>query len=297
MRRRITVVGDVMIDVDNIVADSNDREDRPRLVMKESNRRLGAAGAVAQMVAALGFDVTLVTVAALDDVLWIRRQLQGFAYIVGHDSVTTRRERFYWPNWKIAGPRLDFNSQVEISEADHLVLSGKVLASWAEAIIVCDHAQGVVGSRLMESLKTSIPVFVDPHSSSDFVNFAGIECLVMNREEALAATYAEPAPKNIISKMDADGLFWYRDGWLMAEEKPGEFDSHRLHFPSMAGEIVDTLGAGDQFVAALTCARVIGNDWETAIMKANAAAGIQCERRGIKPVTWREIDARLEPKP
>lgn len=302
MRKRITVVGDIMIDVDHIVSESDEREDRPRLIVQESRRRLGTAGAVAQMVAALGVDVKLIGIAQTDDVIWIQRNLKGgFAAIIGQKEITARRERFYWPNWKIAGPRLDFGGPLELLSQDRKMIAGQVLATAADAVIVCDHAQGVVCGELMESLKAKgVPVFVDPHPKSDFELFSGVECLVLNREEALAATAAEPEPKNLINKMDEDGIFWYREGWLGAPkrtfENRNEFDEYRLHFPTVARDVVDTLGAGDQFIAALTSSRVLGDNWETAIMKANVAAGLQCERRGIMPVGWTEIDARLNPK-
>lgn len=297
MRKRITVIGDLMIDIDHIVSDRDQREGRERLVVSETRQRLGAAGAVAAMVSKLGIDVMLVSSANVNDVAWIRRDSPGFSFIIGQQEPTTRRERFHTADWQIAGPRVDINGNAKLSEADQKTLAGKALGSAPDAIIVCDHGRGVVGAELMRLLRSSgTPVYVDPHSTSDFANFSGVECLSMNREESLAATAAEPAPKHVIIKMDADGLFWYRDGWLMAEEKPGEFESHRLYFPSMAGEIVDTLGAGDSFIATLAVGRLIGHEWEKAILFASAAAGLQCGRRGIQPIIWKEIRDALEPQ-
>jgi bifunctional ADP-heptose synthase (sugar kinase/adenylyltransferase) len=247
------------------------------------------------MCAALGVDVSLITVAAFEDLAWIKRELRGFCRMACHDGITTRRERFYHADGSIAGPRLDFNSDAaEISDLDQMTLASFALATAPNAVIVCDHARGAVGPALMERLKASgIPVFVDPHPSSDFKSFAGVECLAMNREEAFAATDAEPEPKNLITKFDADGLCWFREGWLFAQKQANDFDSHRLHFPSMAREVVDPIGAGDQFIAALATSRVLGMEWETSIMRANAAAGLQCGQRGMRPVSAAEIDNRL----
>jgi bifunctional ADP-heptose synthase (sugar kinase/adenylyltransferase) len=295
MRKRITVIGDLMIDVDHSVIGTTHREGRTCIHVRESRRRLGTAGAVAQMVAALNVDVMLVATAFIDDMQWVRRQVPGNSFILGTSGITTRRERFYDDeNWEVSGPRLDFDSETQLDRDDHARLASRACGSAADAFIVCDHARGVVTDALMDQLRAARkPVFVDPHPHSEWAAFRSVEALVMNRQEALAATQAEPAPKHIISKMDQDGLWWYQNGWQLAETVPGEFDSHRLHFPSMAREIVDTIGAGDQFIAALACARVNGDDMATAIVKANAAAGLQCERRGITPVRWTEINERL----
>lgn len=299
MRKRIAVVGDLMIDIDSIVSRATDREARQCLEVGETRRRLGTAGAVGTMVSTLGIDVTLIAAANVDDIQTIRRMFPGFCHLLGHQQPTTTRERFYREDWTVAGPRVDRNSRAVITAADQEQFAGRIIASACDAVIVCDHGQGVVGARLMELLAPAgIPVFADPYRTSDFAIFSGVECLALNRdeEEILAGTDAEPVPKNIIQKYDEDGLWWYRDGWLFAPKAgPGQFDPYRLYFPSMAREIVDTIGAGDQFIAALAAARVLGDNWETAIMKANAAAGIQCERPGIRPVTWSDIGERLKP--
>jgi len=294
MRKRITVVGDLMIDVDHIVKAVDERESRPRIIVQETRKRLGTAGAVAQMVAALGVDVTLVAVANEADAVTVKRKIQGIAFVVASPGITSRRERFYDPHWNVAGPRLDFDSAAEISGQDRRMMAGKILATVADAIIVCDHSQGVVGPELMEAIKTKdCPVFVDPHTRSDFSIFAGVEALVMNREEAEHAGEMDPHPTNIIEKLDADGLFWYLPGWQMEVVERGANPNLRQYLPSFARNVVDTLGAGDQFIAALTASRVHGDDMAKAIVKASAAAGIQCERRGVLPVTWPEIDARV----
>lgn len=293
MRKRITVVGDLMIDVDHIVKEIDEREDRPRIIVQETRKRLGTAGAVAQMVAALGCDVTLIAVANEADLIAIKRKIQGIAFVVASPGITSRRERFYYPNWKVAGPRIDFDSAAEISGQDRRRMAGKILATVADAIIVCDHSQGVVGPELMDTIKTKgVPIFVDPHRRSDFGIFAGVEAVVMNRDEAERAGDMDPHPKNIVEKLDADGLFWYAEGWQMEPVGRGEVPGRRQYLPSFARNVVDTLGAGDQFIATLTAARVQGDDMARAIVRATAAAGIQCERRGVVPVTWGEIDAR-----
>jgi sugar/nucleoside kinase (ribokinase family) len=65
------------------------------------------------------------------------------------------------------------------------------------------------------------------------------------------------------------------------------------HLDSQCQNLVDPLGAGDQFIAALAYQRCLGNPWVKAIEWANVAAGLQCEHRGCKPLTVDEIEVRL----
>src|SRR5690606_3108523 len=138
-------------------------------------KRLGAAGAVAQMVAALGCDVNLVGVVGPDDVVPVRRRVPGTAFLISGQGETTRRERFYDSDWNVMGPRVDVDSHIEITPSDRQILAGQIVATVADAVIVCDHAQGVVGPELMTQIRRKgVPIFVDPHTRSDFKIFAGV---------------------------------------------------------------------------------------------------------------------------
>jgi 2-dehydro-3-deoxygluconokinase len=87
----------------------------------------------------------------------------------------------------------------------------------------------------------------------------------------------------VITKRGADGLHW-REG-----EREGTLFS-------TCRNLVDPLGAGDQFIAGLTYQRCLGRDWPQAIGWANTAAGLQCEHAGCQPVSVAEVEQRLETK-
>jgi bifunctional ADP-heptose synthase (sugar kinase/adenylyltransferase) len=284
-----------MVDVDNFVESMEEREGRDCLKIVKTTRRLGAAGNVASMVAALGgFDAPLYGSASTRQIVDIKRIAPGFCHVLGHEGQTTVRERFQTLDGKSIGPRLDRGSRLNLGVEDQHRLAVQA-ASGASAVIVCDHHHGVVGPELMKTLKEiGVPVFVDPHPESDFRIFGGVECLCANRNEALGVADVDPDPANLCQKMDKDGVWWYRKGWREAPIPPKDFfDPYRLHFPTICLEPVDTLGAGDQFIATLTVWRLEEQSWESSIMAANIAAGIQCERRGIVPVTREDIKARL----
>ena len=297
-RKRVSVIGDLVFDMDHVLSSAGEcHEGGRKLVVGKSSMRLGAAGGVASMVSALGCDVLLVGIAHHGDVLTVKRMSGGMAFVLGTEQRTLSRERF-WLNGERFGDRVDQGGRVALDPRDCCSLAARALAFAPDAVVVCDHAAGVITRDTMETLKQSgVPLFCDPHVDSDWSAFSGVECLCMNRSEAMAAVdAADPVePKETIQKCDEAGLWWYRSGWWLAKKAEAmESDSHRLWFPSMARQVRDTLGAGDQFIATLACSRVNGMDWESSIFHANVAAGLQCERLGVVPVTLPEICDRME---
>lgn len=287
---RVSIVGDLMVDVDNFVSGTSEREGRPTFQVSRTVQRLGAAGAVANMVAALGFDAALYASANVRQVPTIKRLAPGFCHILGHDRQTVIRERFQAAEGVPVGPRIDRGGRVALSVEDQRQLASQAI-SGASAVIICDHAQGVVGSELMKFIKgAGIPVFVDPHPESNFADFGGVECVCANRNEAVGMADVNPDPLYTVQKLDSEGLWVYKRGWR--EAAAGD-ESFRQYFEPTCPVALDPLGAGDQFIAALVVARLRGEAWEVAIQTANVAAGLQCERRGIVPVTWEQIKTKV----
>lgn len=149
-----------------------------------------------------------------------------------------------------------------------------------DIILVCDHAKGVVTGEVMRVLKSlGKPIYVDPCVKSDWSLFDGVECISANREEwhghAITSRIA-------IQRRDKEGVKWINE----------ELESR--HLDSTCKNVVDTVGAGDQFIAMLAVMRARGNSWEESIEWANIAAGVQCERQGIVPVTFEDMTCEIE---
>ena len=153
------------------------------------------------------------------------------------------------------------------------------LAQWAadlarfspDLILICDHGKGVVNRDTMDmAYAMGVPVYVDPCVRSDWSLFSQANCISANRNEWAKATinFAGMA----IKRRDRDGVAW---------------SCGKL--PATCNEPVDTVGAGDQFLAVLACLRAQGESWTSAIEVANYTAGLQCERQGIVPVTAEEL--------
>ena len=73
-----------------------------------------------------------------------------------------------------------------------------------------------------------------------------------------------------------------------AAVEPGGKVTRVAGFPT---KVVDTVGAGDTFMAGFLDARVkLGQSLEDSLRRGAAAASIVCSRRGAQPPTSAEVD-------
>lgn len=71
-------------------------------------------------------------------------------------------------------------------------------------------------------------------------------------------------------------------------------DGRRIKVPGRRVDVVDTVGAGDTFMAGFLSAYAEDpNDVESALKRGVAAAAIVCTRKGAQPPTAAEVDALL----
>ena len=194
----------------------------------------------------------------------------------GHISIKTRYflDSQAW--------RVDDDSEDDLHPLRAKEWRRELKAKRPDIILVCDHGKGVVNRHLMDAIKhLGIPIYVDPCLKSDWSLFEGVACVSANQAEWASCgehwyDKISDSSEMLIRRADVNGVF-YRDG------------DQLLHIPSICRSPVDTVGAGDQFIAVLACLRADGASWEESIIQANTAAGIQCERKGIVPVTMEEL--------
>jgi bifunctional ADP-heptose synthase (sugar kinase/adenylyltransferase) len=173
----------------------------------------------------------------------------------------------------MTGPRVDRDCRVQPTSRDIDRLLQSIREFAPHALIVADHGKGFVTQALMTAFcRLQVPIYVDPVPSTPMID--GTICIGGEHEQPRAAHL----PRGEVIKLGPRGLRWSIDG------QPGTA-------PSRCRQLVDPLGAGDQFIAALAFQRCFGSDWSEAIEWANLAAGLQCERAGCVPLSLDEIEA------
>lgn len=272
---RIAVCGDIMTDVDLHCTAERLCQEGPWPVFKfeREEKRLGGAGNVAEMLVSFESVVKLLGIVGHREASF---DVPSETPILQWGSRFTTKMR-YFVDGKLTGPRCDFDLKTKTTLDGVQFFRDQIESFKPDAIIIADHGKGVVTPELMAMVASlDVPVFVDPIQSTP--SFGG------GYPAAIAAGDHE-MPKwargeVVITKRGPGGLHWC-DGPREAE------------LPSACRNVVDPLGAGDQFIAALTYQRCLGMDWPEAIHLANVAAGMQCERRGCVPVTVAEVESRI----
>lgn len=314
-RPRILVTGDVMLDryvwgdVDRISPEGP----IPVLKVVKREERLGGAGSVVAILAALETDVSLASLTADDPEGGRIRELLGGhganvdSTLVASGWRTTIKERLLGS----AGsrhPQQMMRVDTENARPIGTELTEKLLRSIEsrldeiDVVLVSDYDKGVCSTAFIAGLvklarQAGVPVLADPAKNVDFRRYAGCTCLTPNRIEAGLALGVgietsekalEAARRLLCFEIESAVLTLDRDGIAWADTS----GRSRL-FPVQPRQVYDVTGAGDMVLAALGFSLAAGADWPTMIDLANLAAGMEVERLGVSPLTRAELLAAL----
>ena len=310
---RVLVVGDIVLDryLTGVVERISPEAPIQVLRVEREDARLGCGGSVAQMVAVLGAQTTLVGVVGDDKAAGVVQDLAARSGI--HlDAVTEPGRRTGVKTRHLARShstdqqvlRVDEETTAPVTAATERALAETLephLAS-ADAIIVSDYGKGALTAELLLRIVAvaggrRVPVIADPNGD-DFSRYRGMSCVTPNRPETRGATgiavkdlaTAEAAAAKLVTELelsfalitlDKEGMYLKESG------APG------VHLTTTPREVFDVTGAGDMVVAVLGIALAAGASPLEAALLANVAAGLEVEHVGVVPITREEIAARL----
>jgi len=302
-RARVLVVGDAMLDrywfgdVERISPEAP----VPIVKIGREEERPGGAANVARNAAALGAQVTLLSVVGGDEPGRRLEQLLRRERV----RVQLHRDRTIRTTVKlrvIGGRnqqllRVDFEKQ-----PGHEVLASKLrdfqrMLGEVDAVILSDYGKGGlahIARMITLARRAGIPVLVDP-KGEDYSRYRGATLITPNRAEfrRVAGDWkgerelAERAQK-LRRKLAAGALLVTRgeEGMTLFEE------SGRVHVATQAREVSDVSGAGDTVIATLGVALAGGARLRQAVRIANRAAGIVVGKFGTAVVTPKELFGR-----
>ena len=305
----ILVVGDAMLDTFIVgrVTRISPEAPVPVVTFDHEMHRMGGSANVANNVAALGAQATLVAVTGQDDTaerLARACREEGIAPSLVSDPArpTTTKVRIVTErNQQVA--RIDYEVDVEIRGDIEQRVIGEIQkhAPRASAIVISDYLKGCVTRGVVEAVvavaaEHRIPVLVDPKIPHvDY--YGGTTIVTPNHHEAEIA-----ANMRVRSEEEARGaarLFRDRAGcagvlmtrgdqgmWLLAEGIEG-------HLTAAARDVADVTGAGDTVIATLALALAAGGTIVEAARLANEAAGIAVGKFGPATVTTTELLAAV----
>lgn len=317
-KRRIAVVGDVMLDhflfgrVDRISPEAP----VPVVRVDRDEYRLGGAANVAHNIRALGGDVALVGLVGDDEAArFLRREMttsgvSDRSLVVDRERPTTRKVRVVSArNQQVA--RLDYEQDVTPSPATESALSAEVAtaARDAQVIVMSDYRKGVVTPALIEktghaAAAAGVPLLIDPkvpvaerYRGATLVTPNHHEAELMTGRTIRTADDAQGAARRLHELSGASVLItWGEHGmWLLdAAARPGPLEER---LPTAAREVSDVTGAGDTVIAVLALACAAGASLSDAARLANLAAGLVVARFGPAVLSLDELAAAIADTP
>lgn len=298
-RARVLVAGDVMLDrywfgeVHRISPEAP----VPVVKVERTEERPGGAANVARNAAALGAQVTLLSVIGTDEAGDSLARLvsdAGIRAALHRDASapTTVKLRVIARQQQLL--RIDFETTPR-----HEVLASKLadytaLVAGHDVVILSDYGKGGlahIGEMIGAARAAGKAVLVDP-KGEDFDRYRGATLLTPNRGEFRAVVgrwtdeddFAKRA-RALMTRIDLGALLVTRseEGMTLFEH------SSRCHIPAQAREVYDVSGAGDTVIATVATLLAAGADLETATRVANRAAGIVVGKLGTAVVQRDEL--------
>lgn len=307
----ISIIGDLMLDhyltgrVDRISPEAP----VPVVNIESDECRLGGAANVALNIKSLGAVPMLYGVCGKDEnqtKLLQQLDANGISQkgIIGlSDRPTTVKTRILARYQQLL--RLDTESNADLSPEEALIFLENIEKENAlnppSAVILEDYNKGVLTEFVIKSLLEmykNIPVIVDP-KLKNFFAYHDAYIFKPNLKEVCESTGQHfsttledlcKADKLIRSKINnrytvitlgEKGIFW----------SDGQFAEI---IPARECKIADVCGAGDTVVSVLAAYTAAGLPIRDAVVAANLAGGIVCEKQGVVPIDLNQLTEEFD---
>jgi rfaE bifunctional protein kinase chain/domain len=300
-RARVLVVGDVMLDRYwfGDVSRISPEAPVPVVHVTRNEDRIGGAGNVARNAAALGAQVTLLSVAGRDEAgLALRALLDAESFNVQlHEDPafsTITKLRVIGRQQQLL--RVDFETQ-----PGHEVLAAKLeaygqLLADCDVVILSDYGKGGLThvTRMIELARAANkPILVDP-KGDDWARYTGATLITPNRSEFREVAGSWKSEADLADRAAAVRRQFDLDALLVTRSEEGMslFDAAGAHHEATrAQEVFDVSGAGDTVIAAYAVALAAGAGGIEAMRLANRAAGIVVGKFGTAVASADEVFA------
>lgn len=302
---RVGVIGDVMLDsyywghVERISPEAP----VPVVDVRQQEHRLGGAGNVALNLAALGAQVSMISVIGGDEE---GRLLHGLFEAAGigtaplllcQDRITTQKMRVMARNQQMI--RLDRELISELSDEwqDRLfdAFCQYIEEQQPRLLVFEDYDKGVLTESLIHRVvdacrSQGILTAVDP-KRRNFLSYRGVDIFKPNLKEVRDGlgmpVRADHLPTLDQAHAALSGRLGHRISLITLSEH-GLYvaeGSHSHHIPSHARSISDVSGAGDTVISVAALAYAVTGDLLLAAKMANMAGGLVCEEVGTTAIS------------
>lgn len=312
--RKLLIVGDSIADKFLTGSIARVSREAPVFILRHESTETvpGGAANCALNLAALGANVSLVSIAGNDDAGIALRDKLGAAGVnvdglVLSDQVqTTTKVRILAGHAHAAKQqviRVDYEDAPLKDTAAREAINAKLTSaiSAADAAIISDYNYGLVDRDAVELVRKAqrtknIPVLVD--SRFRLSEFSGFTAATPNEDEVenligtpIASTEdLETSASRLKRELQYEALLVTRGsrGMMLLSDQDGP-----LHIPAVGAQAVDGTGAGDTVIATFALALASDASFAEAAHLANYAGGIVVMKRGTASITATELERSI----
>ncbi len=292
-KRKITVIGDVMLDKTIIGEVSRISPEAPIQIVnvKEELYEPGGAANTAANLASLGGNVSLFGFAGRDNNANVLSEIlgkRGIEYFLDKNALTTLKIRVRSRNQQLL--RIDYEeNSLKIFSPDTLETMKREIGN-SDLILISDYAKGTITGDLMDFLNSlGKKIVVDPKPQN--ISFYKNSFLITpNEKEALEMSNQREihsAGRDLQKMLNCNVLI------TRGEKGMALFSDNEVEIPTSSREVYDVAGAGDTANAAICLSLASGASLEEAVILANHAAGISVSKVGTYQVKLWELEKAI----
>ncbi len=303
MKKRITVIGDVMIDWYLHGESSRISPEAPVPVInfKESKFQLGGAANVANNLKHLEVEPFLIGAVGKDhfgSTLKEHLKLENINYnLLSEKSFQTIcKQRLMSSNQQLA--RIDYEQYFHVSKLSNIFNTFIKNITKSDLIIVSDYGKGTIfnATKLIQSArKLKKKILIDP-KGKDFTKYKGANLITPNKSEfenimgkVSSKKDLQKKAKKMLEHLKLESLIVTlgSEGMYVLTQSNKKIKEEFINaYPQ---EVFDVSGAGDTTISALGAALSEGMDIFSAGEFANLAASISVSKLGTSTVSKDEI--------
>ena len=303
MKKKITVIGDVMIDWYLHGESSRISPEAPVPVVnfKESKFQLGGAANVANNLKHLEIEPFLIGAVGKDHFgSLLKEHLKvekiKFNLLSEKSFQTICKQRLMSSNQQLA--RIDYEQNFHASKLSNILNTFTKNIAKTDLIIVSDYGKGTVSNarKLIQSArKLKKKILIDP-KGKDFTKYKGANLITPNKSEfenimgkVGSKKDLENKAKKMLEHLDLESLIVTlgSEGMYVLTKSNKKIIGNFINaYPQ---EVFDVSGAGDTTISALGAALSEANDIFSAAEFANLAASISVSKLGTSTVSKDEV--------
>lgn len=312
-RKRILVIGDVMIDayMRGSVTRVSPEAPVPIINLKNTEDRLGGAANVALNLLALGAEPILCAVVGDDkgaetfSSLLKYRNLSSEGIVNSKGRVTTVKTRVVGNQQQLL--RIDEEQTNDLTSAQENELIGKVkhiIGSKIDAIIIEDYNKGLLTKRVIEAViqmanENNIIVAVDP-KKDNFLEYKNVTLFKPNLKELKEGLNVEFDFVNdrnaFVKSIDKlESILNNKISFVTLSEHGVYIKDAKTkhHIDAHHRNISDVSGAGDTVISVATLCLTVGLNINKVAEIANLSGGLVCEVSGVVPIDKERLKAEV----